>query len=115
MKPNAASTSPLAGSSNLDVGSPQLAGSAKLVEDGWDLAAGGVDIWEKSDQFHFVHSQVAGSFDIAVRIESFTPAHLYPKAGLMIRGSLSPESAHLMLRVFSANSPRNNTGGAAES
>jgi hypothetical protein len=114
MKANAASTSPSAGFSNLDIGSPQLPGSAKQVENGWDIVAGGVDIWEKSDQVHFVHKQVSGDFDIAVRVEAFTPAHLYSKAGLMIRESLSPDSAHLMFLVFSDNSPRNNNLGAYE-
>ena len=112
MKANAASTPP--GFSNLDIGSPQLPGSADHVEAGWDLMAGGVDIWEKSDQFHFVHKQIAGDFDIAVRVEGFTPAHLYSKAGLMIRESLSPDSPHLMFLVFSDNSPRNNNLGAYE-
>ena len=114
MKSNAASTHASAGFSSLDIGFPQLAGSAKQEEDGWDLVAGGVDIWEKSDQFHFVHKQAPGDFDIAVRVEAFTPAHLYSKAGLMIRESLNPDSAHLMFLVFSDNSPRNNNLGAYE-
>jgi hypothetical protein len=99
---------------NLDIGSPQLAGSAIPVETGWDLIAGGVDIWEKADQFHFVFKDVSGNFDIAVRVESFTPAHLYSKAGLMIRESLNADSAHLMFVVFSNNEPRNNNLGAYE-
>jgi regulation of enolase protein 1 (concanavalin A-like superfamily) len=103
-----------AGFSSLDIGAPQLSGSARQVEDGWDLTAGGVDIWEESDQFHFVYKQFASDFDIAVRVESFTPAHLYSKAGLMIRQSLSPDSPHLMFLVFSDNSPRNNNLGAYE-
>ena len=113
MKSNA-SAPHTAGFSNLDIGSPQLAGSAKQVEGGWDIVAGGADIWEKSDQFHFVYKQVAGDFDIAVRVEAFTPAHLYSKAGLMIRESLSPDSPHLMFLVFSDNSPRNNNLGGYE-
>lgn len=103
-----------AGFFSLDVGSPQLAGSVTRVESGWDLMAGGVDIWEKSDQFHFLCKEVIGDFDIAVRVESFTPAHLYSKAGLMIRESLNPESPHLMFLVFSDNSTRNNNLGAYE-
>ena len=75
--------------SHLDIGSPQLAGSAKLVAAGWDLIAGGIDIWEKSDQFHFLCKKISGDFDIAVRVESFTPAHLYSKAGLMNRKTWS--------------------------
>jgi hypothetical protein len=103
-----------AGFVNVDIGSPQLAGSAKQVEAGWDLIAGGVDIWEKSDQFHFLYKQGTGDFDIVVRVESFTPAHLYSKAGLMIRETLNADSPHLMFLVFSDNSPRNNNLGAYE-
>ncbi|MSU34608.1 MAG: hypothetical protein EXS36_05770 [Pedosphaera sp.] len=34
---------------NLDVGSPELAGSASPVGKGWDITAGGADIWNKTD------------------------------------------------------------------
>jgi len=105
---------PSAPFSNLDIGSPRLAGSARPVETGWDLIAGGVDIWEKADQFHFVFEDISGDFDLAVRVESFTPAHLYSKAGLMIRESLNAESAHLMFLVFADNQPWNNNLGAYE-
>jgi len=103
-----------AGFFNLDIGSPQLGGSARQVEAGWDLTAGGADIWEKSDQFHFLYKQISGDFDIAVRVESFTPAHLYSKAGLMIRETLNADSPHLMFLVFADNAPRNNNLGAYE-
>jgi hypothetical protein len=107
----------LAGSGSFtcaDVGTPRLAGTATPVAGGWDISAGGADIWEKSDQFHFVCQDVAGDFDVAVRVESFTPAHLYSKAGLMIRESLAADSAHLMLVLFADNQPRNNNLGAYE-
>jgi hypothetical protein len=103
-----------AGSFDLDIGSPQLGGSAKQVEAGWDLIAGGADIWEKSDQFHFLCKQIPGDFDIAVRVESFRPAHLYSKAGLMIRETLNADSPHLMFLVFADNASRNNNLGAYE-
>jgi hypothetical protein len=103
-----------AGFFNADVGSPLLAGSATRIESGWDLIAGGADIWEKSDQFHFVYKQLSDNFDIAVRVESFTPAHLYSKAGLMIRETLNTDSPHVMFLVFSDNSPRNNNLGGYE-
>jgi regulation of enolase protein 1 (concanavalin A-like superfamily) len=114
MNSSASSSLHTAGFSNLDIGSPQLAGSAKQVDDGWDVTAGGVDIWEKSDEFHFVHKEVTGDFEIAVRVASFTPAHLYSKADLMIREHLNADSPHLMFLVFSDNSPRNNNLGAYE-
>jgi hypothetical protein len=119
-KPNAVNGSgshpapPFAHFANLDIGSPQLAGSARPVATGWDLIGAGVDIWEKADQFHFVCQDISGDFDLAVRVESFTPAHLYSKAGLMIRENLDAESAHLMFLVFADNQPRNNNLGAYE-
>ena len=100
--------------STLDVGSPRLSGSSQTVPGGWDLIAGGRDIWEESDEFHFVFKELSGDFDVAVRVESFKPAHLYSKAGLMIRETLAADSPHLMFFVFSDNSPRNNNLGAYE-
>jgi hypothetical protein len=99
---------------NADVGSPQLAGSARWVDSGWDIVAGGIDIWEKSDQFHFVYKQMGSDFDVRVRVESFSPAHLYSKAGLMIRETLNSDSPHLMFLVFADNAPRNNNLGGYE-
>ena len=99
---------------NCVIGAPQIQGSARLVDSGWDVVAGGVDIWESSDQFHFVHKSMTGDFDVAVRVASFTPAHLYSKAGLMIRETLTAASAHLMLVVFADDQPRNNNLGAYE-
>jgi hypothetical protein len=111
---NASSIQQSAGFINLDIGSPRLAGSARQVEAGWDLIAGGADIWEKSDQFHFLCKQTSGDFDISVRVESFKSAHLYSKAGLMIRETLNADSPHVMFLVFADNSPRNNNLGAYE-
>jgi hypothetical protein len=104
----------LSGFANADVGSPRLSGSVKRVEGGWEITAGGADIWEKADQFHFVFKEFNGDFDIEIRVESCTPAHLYSKAGLMIRDTLNPDSPHLLFLVFSNNEPRNNNLGAYE-
>lgn len=112
--PDAVPAKLLAGFSNLDIGSPELAGFVRPVATGWDLVAGGADIWEKSDQFHFVYKPMTGDFDIAVRVESFIPAHLYSKTGLMIRETLNADSPHLMFLVFPDNQPRNNNLGAYE-
>lgn len=100
--------------SNCDIGSPRLNGAAKAIETGWNITAGGSDIWEKSDQFHYVFKDYSGDFDVAIRVKSFTPAHLYSKAGLMIRESLETNSAHLMFFVFAEDGPRNNNLGVYE-
>jgi hypothetical protein len=112
--PHAVPAQRSAGFSNLDIGSPQIGGSVSQVETGWDMIAGGADIWEKSDQFHFLYKAISGDFNVAIRVESFTPAHLYSKAGLMIRETLNADSAHLMFLVFAEDAPRNNNLGAYE-
>ena len=99
---------------SVDVGLPLLTGATITVAGGWDITAGGTDIWEKSDQFHFVCQDTCGDFDLVVRVESFTAAHLYSKAGLMVRNTLKADSPHLMFLVFADNQPRNNNQGAYE-
>lgn len=102
------------GFSSLDVGSPRLAGSAERADTGWNISAGGKDVWEKSDQFHFVCKEISGDFDIAVRVKNFKPADLYSKAGLMVRETLDAGSRNVFFVVFSDNEPRNNNLGAYE-
>ena len=36
----------------------------------FDLVAGGSDIFDTADHFHFVHEQRTGDFDVRVRVES---------------------------------------------
>lgn len=111
---DASGVQPFKDFTNLDVGSPQLRGSAKPVDGGWEITGGGEDIWGNSDQFFFVCKVYSGDFDIAVRVESLMPAHLYSKAGLMVRETVEAGSAHLMFLVFANNEPRNNNIGAYE-
>ena len=49
-----------------DIGTHHILGSAVLVDSGWDVVAGGVDIWETKDQFQFVFKVMTGDFDVAV-------------------------------------------------
>ena len=99
---------------NSDVGSPAQAGSATRDQAGWNLVAGGTDIWGAVDQFHFVHQQRTGDFDVAVRVAEMKPAHLYSKVGLMVRETLSGNSRHIYFMVFADNKPRNKNNGGYE-
>ncbi len=100
--------------SSTDLGSPKISGRATSTPNGWEVQAGGADIWGTSDQFHFVHQQRTGDFDVMVRVADLTPAHLYTKAGLMAREALTAESRHLFFVVFSDNRPRNKNNGGCE-
>ena len=99
-----------------DIGHPRLPGATHSVgNDGFDLVAGGTDIWEVADQFLFVWAPVDGNFDVRVRVEFLEAGHLYTKAGLMVRESLDPGSPHFSHIVFPDNRLRNNNSGGHES
>ena len=76
--------------------------------------AGGKDIWGTSDEFHFVHQEQTGDFDVVVRVENLTAPHLYSRAGLMAREDLSPDSRHVFFLVFPDNRPRHANTSAYE-
>ncbi|HUE42595.1 MAG TPA: hypothetical protein VMP12_03475, partial [Candidatus Sulfotelmatobacter sp.] len=54
---------------SIDVGSPVIHGSTKPTKDGLEVVASGRDIWDTSDQFHFVYQNQTGDFDVVVRVE----------------------------------------------
>lgn len=105
---------PLGPLTGTDIGSPSMAGSTTRNGEQVTIVAGGSDIWNNSDQFHFAYQQRTGDFDISVRGESVTQANLYTKAGLMARESLSANSRHVYALLFPSNAARNNNTGGFE-
>jgi hypothetical protein len=77
-----------------DVGAPALAGNAFSAEPGdVEITAGGADIWGMSDQFHFVHNQRTGDFDVKVKVTRLDPSNAWAKGGLLARETLDGPSA----------------------
>jgi hypothetical protein len=97
-----------------DIGDPALTGTVKPDGNGFDITAGGADIWGVKDEFTFVYLEHTGDFDIATRIEGLTAANLYTKAGLMAREELTPGSRHIFFQVFPDNRSRNHNNGGYE-
>jgi regulation of enolase protein 1 (concanavalin A-like superfamily) len=97
-----------------DVGNPAIPGTVTVSEEGFDITAGGADVWGVKDEFNFVYIEKTGDFDFAARIESLTSTHLYTKAGLMARQDLTPGSRHIYFQVFPNNNPRNKNNGGFE-
>ena len=88
-----------------DIGQPAQTGSTFSCAPGSvEVKAGGVDIWDNADSFHFTHQERKGDFDIRVRVVSFGPegAHVYAKAALMMRESLDRGSRHVSVSVYRA-------------
>jgi len=97
-----------------DIGSSDLKGAIEKNGNGYDVTAGGNDIWGTADQFHFGYIMIHGNFDLTVRLESLGMADLYTKAGIMARKSLIADSEHIFFMVFPDNSARNKNNGGYE-
>jgi len=63
------------------------------------MTAAGADIWGTADQFHFAYKRLSGGGSITARVVSITNTDPWAKAGVMIRDSLEPGSAHAMVIV----------------
>jgi hypothetical protein len=97
-----------------DVGNPAIAGTVTASDGGFDITAGGADVWGVKDEFNFVFIEKTGDFDFAARIESLTSTHQYTKAGLMAREDLTPGSRHIYFQIFPNNNQRNKNNGGFE-
>ncbi len=97
-----------------DIGNPAIKGTVKIAGNGFDITAGGADIWGVKDEFTFVYLEHTGDFDIAARIESLGATNLYTKAGLMAREDLTAGCRHIYFQVFPNNDPRNHNNGGFE-
>lgn len=104
-----------------DIGAPALAGSTDLAQGAFAITAGGRDIWNKSDQFHFAYVPLNGDGEVVARVASIAGAKLgaWVKAGVMIRETLSADSRHVSLFATSGNGlafqRRLTTGGSSAS
>ena len=97
-----------------DVGNPAISGTVTVTKGGFDITAGGADIWGVKDEFTFVYIEKTGDFDLAAKVESLTAPHLYTKAGLMAREDLTSGSRHIYFQIFPDNKPRNKNNGGFE-
>jgi uncharacterized membrane protein len=79
---------------NLDIGTPSLAGSGSLNGATWTVTGSGSDIWGTNDQFHFDYWALPGDGTITARVVSVTNTSFYAKAGVMLRQSLDAGSAY---------------------
>jgi hypothetical protein len=85
------------------------------------MTGSGADIWNingvEADEFHFAYKTLTGSGSIVAKIESVQDTHAWAKACVMIRETLTPESAHAIACVTPDNGVafqgRPSTGGAS--
>jgi len=64
----------------------------------YTITASGADIWAvdgvEADEFHFAYKMLTGAGSIIAKVNSVQNTNAWAKAGVMIRESLNPDSAH---------------------
>ncbi len=63
------------------------------------MSAAGADIWGAGDEFRYAYKQLNGDGTIVARVNNVSWSNAWAKAGVMVRESLSPGSAHAFMLV----------------
>ena len=79
-----------------DIGAVNLAGDASSSGGIFNLTASGGDIWFTEDAFHYVYQTLTGDGEVTAHVSNLNAPDPWTKAGVMIRESLDPGSAHAM-------------------
>ncbi len=104
--------------SDEDIGNVAAAGDATSDSCVWTIDASGNDIWNNSDEFHYVYQSLSGDGQIIARVVSVEYTDQWAKAGVMIRETLTGPSKHAMMVVTPGNGTafqrRTSTGGSSD-
>ncbi|MGE5359995.1 MAG: alkaline phosphatase family protein [Bacteroidales bacterium] len=99
-----------------DIGTVGIAGSSTYANGVFTVKGAGSDIWGSTDSFQFVYQALPGDGTIVARVTSLQNTNTYAKAGLMMRQTLSPGSAHVILDLKPGGGvefmTRSSTGGS---
>ncbi|WP_276391542.1 malectin domain-containing carbohydrate-binding protein, partial [Eudoraea chungangensis] len=96
---------------NTDIGNVAADGSACYNPSTgvFEVEASGRDIWDGSDEFHFVYQSLTGDGEIIARVLSLDDTDNWAKAGVMMRNTNAANSA-LVLMALSPNPQPLSTG-----
>ena len=86
-----------------DIGAPALVGSASSIAGVFTVKAGGTDIFNKSDQLHYVYQPVAGDTTLGARTVSQTNTSSWARAGVMLRATTAAGSPYYAAFVTPGN------------
>jgi len=84
---------------NQDIGSVGAPGSTTFANGTFTVKGAGADIWGTADSFQAVMQPANGDIQIVARVASLLGTNTFAKAGVMLRGSLTPGSANVILDV----------------
>jgi hypothetical protein len=97
-------------------GDPINAGDAVAAGAGaYDVLAGGSDIFNNADGFHFVYAPVKGDFDVSVRVQYVLPVNNWSAGALMLRDTLNADARQWHVKVTPPAVPTVDGGTGAAS
>jgi hypothetical protein len=85
--------------STVDVGDVGLTGSATFSNGTFTVYGAGSNIWDTADSFRYVYQSLSGDGQIVAHVASEQYTSPFAKAGLMIRQTTDPGSAHVVVDV----------------
>jgi PKD repeat protein len=74
-------------------------GSCSYASSTFTISGAGEDFWGTVDAFQYAYRSLAGDGEIVSRVTGIQNTDTNAKAGIMIRESLNPNSAHVILEV----------------
>ncbi len=89
-----------------DIGNPSVAGFSAHEAGTFRIENHGHDIWNNSDQFHYVYRAISGDVTMIAKVSYLNRINQWSKAGIMIRQSLQPNAAYSMLMYTPRNHVR---------
>jgi hypothetical protein len=83
-----------------DIGDVGIAGEFhSLASERFAIQGGGGDIWGTADAFSYVYVSLLNDGQMIVKVDGLDNTNGFAKAGIMIRESLDPSAAHVLIDV----------------
>lgn len=89
------------GLTDTDIGDATPTGSATYKDGIWTVTGAGSDAWGSKDNNHFAYLPISGNGAIIAKVDSVGNTGPDPKAGVMMRTSLSPGSPRAWIAITS--------------
>ena len=77
----------------------------------YTMTAGGADIWDEADEFHYAFKQLSGVGSITAKVESVENTDNWAKVGVMIRETLDAGSRFAAVYITPTNADGTSTNG----
>jgi hypothetical protein len=90
----------LTGWTAADVSTSLPGGQRKQGDGVVTLYGAGSDIWAVHDEFRFLHRQAERDFEVRTWLAVLDASQPFAKAGWMLRESLEPDAAHVLISAF---------------